>query len=393
MGICAAIKEFFYGKDDVAAKPVEKPQVVEQFCRSNRIAEFTARLTEDILSTGADYFRIKVKDDPTEYRGYLSDGKIFVHNCDTLELLEDFQELYLLGIESGSYHSLHAVKDERRYHTKSDRPMKREWECMPRFKNEVVYYNSHYEHASIARDFHNKPSPKLEVAWEEYRRLIKKYNPGVRFQVLNFQGKNWCVEYDNLERWTSEYYATQTLYNVTDPTEVMKIPSFVAKYFIGKHKQEPVAIDRDNKFTVLYDPIRIMQLSHGEDEGIEGYVALRKEAYKGTFTRLRFRIEVDTEELFAGKIVNLQPLFEDIATRVEWMRIPSDGRFYLDNIVCNRKDGTTHTLDNSGFRDIGAEVYWKTRPRLKIELLSGGKIYESGFWMFTQNEFPEEPTY
>lgn len=391
MGVCAAIKKFFYGEDDVAAKPVEKPKVVEQFCRSNRIAEFAARLIEDIRQTGAEYFCIKVKDDLTEYRGSVIDGKIIMHNCDTLELLEDFQELYVLGIESGSYHSISAVHDDRRYHTKADRPMKREWECMPRFKNEVDYYDTHYEHASIARVHLGKP--KQEVAWWDYSRLIKKYNPGVRFHVLSFQGKDWCVAYDDLERWTSTYPNSQTLYNVADSTEVLKIPQFVARYFVNKYRQEPVPINRDNKPVVLYDPIRVLALPAGEEEGIEGYVALRKEEYKGTFTRLRFRVEVDTEELFAGKIVNLQPLFEDIATRVEWMCVPNDGRFYLDNIVCIRKDGTTHTLDNSGFRDIGAEVFWNDRTRLKSELLSGGVFREHGFWMITQNEFPKEPTY
>lgn len=389
MGICTWVKEVFYGKDDVAAPPVEKPKIVESFCRSDRMNEFAERLRKDMAKIEADFFRIVAIDDPTEYRGEISDGKIVIYNCDTLELVEDPRTLYVNGVKSGSYHSYTAVMDTRSRYSTSDRPRKQDWEVMPRFKNDIEYYDCNlsyqlYRSASSAR-------PKeIPINVREYLDLVKRYNKDMRFRVLVHGGKNWVVKYDDLVKWVDNPKSSQTLYNEVDSKETLYLPGYVSMYI---ERKDYIAIDSKGQVITLLDPIRVIELGNDEDTGVEGYVALRKEEYDGTFTRLRFRVEVDTEELFQGKIVNLQNLFEDIAKRVKWMNIPDDGRFYLDNVVCKLKDGTTHTLDNSGFRSIGAEVYWAARSRLGAKFLSGGEFHEYGFWMITQNEFPKEPTY
>lgn len=413
--ICRIIRELFYGPDEVTPKPLtpESPPV-ETFCRSNRYTQWLDGMVADIKATKATLIEIKCFDDDARYRAVYTRagfdenvaGHARFYNTLTLEQVS-VAEIFRKGVEHGTYLSADAVEvddraDFERSGKRPDDP--REHDCIARFANKVVYrprsksYNlSHMYH--YARGHHPDGGySDLGVRWATRWELAKEWNEGKLVYLGMRDDKYLCIDTKSIDRlfWekeTSEAYITFFL--VSPSTGVKEseftVPVFAAKPFLLKVKALEFFCPGKLEIGLLFDPVRVRKLGPDEEHGQEAYVALKPGSNKDTYTRVRYRVEIDSELLLGNTICKLTTLYKAVDARLRLEGAHDNGKLYVDNFHYMRLDGTEHTADPSGFASIGAEPYYDRRERVyrNRDIV----LHYTGPFIITNQDFPIEPIY
>uniref|UniRef100_A0AB39CD38 Terminase large subunit n=1 Tax=Pseudomonas phage RVTF4 TaxID=3236931 RepID=A0AB39CD38_9VIRU len=425
--ICRAIREFFYGPTDVtppAPSPDNPP--VETFCRTNRFAEWLESMEKDVKAIHAQLVQVKCYDDPVLYRcvignGFDEDriGHSIWFNCDTMKPIS-VGELFRKGIESGEYGSWEKQRiDDRAPYEKlrhdREKPDPREHVCIPRFTNNVQYelrsgYENYLHHfyRDHPRAAESECWSALGVQWFKRWDLAKDWN-----QYPAVVGGDWedgilvLEKIDDVTTLFSDLEVTgasigfRVLDRETGKVQsTFRVPKYVARVWFRKNVKTLEFWNTTTKaIQPLFDPIRVRALANDEEHGTEAYVALVPGKHKDTFTRTRFRVEVDSELLHAGTICKLTTLYKNVAKRLLLEGAAYDGKLYVDNFHYMRNDGTEHSPDPAGFSTIGAEPYYDRRERVhrsKFKHAREGHLQEvesSGPFLITNQDFPEEPIY
>jgi len=417
MSICSFVSELFWGKKEpvTPAAPAKKPP--ETFCRTNRYQEWLDAMSKDIKNTKADLVEIHCFDDPARYRGLIQGENNLEHNmhlfnCDTLEQVT-LSDIYEKGISSGAYYSTSLIEWGSKYShlelTSLERNSTEEkdpatFEVIPRFENKCTYRKRRGRH-----DYYPyRALPDSSDSWM-YKGLRDTY---ARWELAN----RW-----NLEKYIviGELSPTRLLLvsfedrgQIKNRTFNMNVRYYVydteEKKIIGEAGQHvwvmlPL-IDRYKKFRLfdvalgdyveLFDPIRVSKLAADEDQGQEAYVALLEGKLANTFTRQRYRVEVDSEMLYRDVIVDLTTLYAAVAERLKLEGCELDGRLFVDNIRYKRLDGSEHSPNTAGFATIGAEPYLPKWERTTRDRCQHTHVwYYSGPYIITNELYPVEPTY
>jgi hypothetical protein len=422
MSFCDWVSSKLFGKtvEVTPAAPEEKPP--ETFCRSNRYNDWLTALNKDIKHTQATRIEIKCYNNDTIYRGVCSIGygadivdamekSITLFDCNTL-LPVSLSDIYEQGVECGKY--LHTTSvyhgDEEDYRHRD--PERHEidpqtYQVMPRFTNQVHYKKRPSHHHLMHRHYKNTDAYIDNTIFPGVSQLL------VRFKVAEEWNKTKLIvlgkldngslvltpfdSYDKIEYKSLSRSVSIMLYN--EATDEAVLPHtdmllWVMEEMMKKAGTFELYCGDDKKIVTLFDPIRVIRLKDDEDVGSEAYVALVEGKMKDTFTRQRFRIEVDSEVLYKGMIVNLGKLYQAASNRLALERCEMNGRLYVDNIRYLLKDGSEHSSSPAGFSDIGAEpflpkwerVYFTRAPRSDHDVPSGPFI-------ITNELYPEAPTY
>jgi hypothetical protein len=385
MSLCTWFVELLYGKKEVgtiAGAEEVKPEA-EMFCRSNRRDTWTKRIYSDMIATGADLVCISTPGNLHRYRGVLFNHKLKVWDVVTLAEVE-LGTLWSNGGARGCYKSSREIDDHRSRYEPHKKMMK-EYEIVGGFINEVTYCKGMYGNHHTGFSKHYYLSIGINV---DHLRMVEEFNTDKRYRVATLP--NGTQLFRTVPQMVQQNIATSatSLFTYTTQTgESITIPNWV----MGTIKQVQL-VDADGNDTVLADPIKITKLDDGEDVGKEAYIYL-VEGTANTYTRARYRIEVESERIFGGKIVDVDALLESIFHRMCFQQIDHKGKLFIDHIQYLCLDGTTHTADVGGFLSIGAEAYRAGRTQAGVHHGSHGHTYLQGPLIVTHVAFPEEPIY
>ncbi|WDS62156.1 hypothetical protein [Pseudomonas phage D6] len=422
MSVCTWFSELFCGKKVpvTPAAPEEKPP--ETFCRTNRYQEWLDALGKDVKGTGADLIEIRCYGSDVIYRGRVGNGfhedtpgHTVFYNCGTLEPMS-IAEIYRLGVESGSYASSEPVEvDDREAYermSKSKLPAQNDYEVMPRFKNNVKYalrstrlfhpyrqaWESHKCTAYTPLGMKWARKAELATPWNKHKRIIIG-ETDYCYIMVNYEYA-YCVfeEHDGTANGIMVHWV-----NKENPTLIRqeRYPTWILRPMFESVEELYLYDFTTASVGVLFDPIRVRLLEKDEELGMEGYVALNSGRNKDTYTRARYRIEVDSELLYADTLFNMHTLYKQVTHRLRLENVSDDGRLYVDNFHFMRKDGTEHTADPAGFSSIGAEPFFpgyervfRSKPNLPHGVEPIASIYTySGPYIITNQLWAEAPIY
>jgi hypothetical protein len=419
MSICSWLSDFFSSNPVpvTPAAPEEKPP--ETFCRSNRYNDWLLALNKDINGTQADRLEIKCYNNDSLYRGTCSPSKgpnlidgmeknITLWNCDTL-IPVSLSDIYEQGVEWGRYYGTDTIHygDHESYRHRAAIPEvdPTQYEVMPRFENRVNYlararrvsamyhsYSTHYEAPAPIFPALSETLQHWKVA-EEWNKdkLIALGELADGTVILTEYASYMKLDYVSLSR-----QIPVMLYNRNpdeEPVRHNSMLSWVLEPLMRKAGGFRLFGIEEKDYVDLFDPIRIIRLEDDQDVGTEAYVALVEGKLKDTFTRQRFRIEVDSETLYTGMIVNLGKLYKAASDRLKLERCEMHGRLYVDNIRYMLKDGSEHSSSPSGFSAIGAEPFLPKWERVYRNEGHQGNVSYSGPYIITNELYPEAPIY
>lgn len=416
MGFCSKWIEALFGpKTNVTPPPIAEAPVVESFCRSNRYTEWLDGMLRDMRAIKADRVTIRCYGDDVKYRASLGNGfhedrpdhSVF-YNSETLETIS-VAELFRKGVESGLYSTegVVTVDSRERYERQRD-PEKdpRTHRCIDRFVNKVEYkehdrYHHDYMHR-LHRDYARQNGSewnRLGKEWAPRYKLAEPWNKGRMVVVRDTEHSFICVDqkeisslfnHDTAGKITLHSYLKACIADVS----IRTIPLWIARDWLDVNKVlkflDPLTGEKHD----LFDPIRVRKLEPDEEYGTEAYVALVLAKNADTYTRTRYRVEVDSELLMGGTICNMVTLYKGVSKRLVLGGADPNGKLYVDNFHYIRNDGTEHTPDPAGFSTIGAEPFYDRRVRVYREKNDGmSHTPMHGPFLVTNQDFPEAPIY
>lgn len=386
MSLCTWLSELFCGKKEgpLAGSEELKP-VAESFCRSTRRNEWVARITKDMKAIGADLIQIGLEDNESRFRGVL-EYKDSLSMWDTTTLTEvTLEDIYNLGGRTGFYTSTIVVQDRAAcdmngMKAKSDIPV------LQGFVNQVPY--SGYCHTE-------EPNRQLSDVYAifntDYLGLVADFNATKQFLILTTDdGTKFYRKLSNIIKFGYGGCRTAYQYHTQDGKNVV-LPNWVAAPLFRKDVL-PTLVDENFIPCVMDDPIKIIELADDEDIGNEAYIYLVPSG-RDTYTRRRFRVEVESERLFANKIVAIDPMLVTIGKRLSYYHFKANGKLFIDNIRYLRLDGTVHSADVGGFMTINAEPFRKGITHASDPYTSMRPYHSTGPLIVSHVVFPTEPIY
>lgn len=385
MSFCTWFVELFYGKKEVGtiAGTEELKPAPETFCRSNRRDEWVKRIGTDMHATGADLLSISTPGNEDRYRGVIQHGEFAIWDTVTLEEVE-LATLWSNGQARGYYRSSREVEDYRDRHN-SQRKMMKDHEVVAGFTNQVSYCRGMYGSINIGLSRHLHDLMGINLG---HLQMVMAFNTDKRYRLYTLPDGT------SLYRTVEQVAKNGAIPGSTKLCEFSTETGETRSYYgwILHNLKTAQLVDADGNDAVLEDPIRFIPLADGEDVGHEAYIYL-VEGVANTYTRDRYRIEVDSERIYSNKIVAVDALLEAIWHRMGWLHIPDKGKIFIDNIRYMRLDGTVHTADVGGFLSIGAEAFRAGRKRAGLHHGSHGHSYDTGPLIMTHVDFPQEPIY
>lgn len=383
MSFCTWFTELFWGKNEpatIAGSEEIKPEP-ETFCRSNRRDIWAQRILTDMEATGADLLVISALGNEERYRGIRRGGKVVMWDILTLEEVPLASLWSSHYVPHGSYHSTNDVQDGISRYT-NNKNIQRMHDVVAGFANKVTYCRSPHD----SRQWRLYQIP-LGIDMQ-YLAMVEEFNTDKRYRITT--GPGGVTVYrtvPSLVKQTVGGSANAIYHYTTEDGKIRELPNWV----MWVHKTAQL-IDTAGNNAVLEDPIKVTKLEDGEDIGSEAYIYL-VEGSANTYTRNRYRIEVESERLFSNKIVDVDALLGSIATRLCFMHLKDSGKLFIDNIRYLRLDGTTHTADAGGFLSIGAEAFRKGKKQAGVLKGSHGNTYPTGPLIVSHVDYPTEPIY
>jgi hypothetical protein len=387
MALCTWFTDFICGKKEnapIAGKEELKPEK-ETFCRSTRRNEWVERIPKDMRAIRANLIQIRLDDNRNRFRGMMTCSNT-LKMWDTTTLTEiTLEEIYDLGGRTGYYTASHIVEDRRARDLNAK--ILKDIAVGKGFVNNIQY--SDWTHG----DTQNTSLGEIHARFDyDPLRIIADFNQTKQFLVaITVDGRKLYRKLTDVVAQGFWGDATKHYTYHTPTGESYFLPNWVMVPRFHSHGR-PVMVDKDFVECEVYDPIRITKLADGEDIGSEAYIYLTP-GELNTYTRARYRIEVESERLFANKIVAIDPLLVSIAQRITNQGIKDKGKLFIDNIRYLRLDGSVHTADVGGFLTINAEPFRKGASHAIVKHDGHYHSNSTGPLIVSHVVFPTEPIY
>lgn len=370
------LRELLWGKaGTTSVVPVEVSPTKQR--EENPYWRWLATLTEDVKCTGASYAIF------TTYDGHAGDTFLVQFHRGvftagwSLRTLDSYglEDIYNRKVVRGSLHCSYGIKasDMRGpgAHPKKDHIV-----VTPNLHNAVVYITNYSHHDMVTLPGY-KGIKEITTAYAQIAPYADWNDDKLFHLVTDERGQKWYASLWGIQQlveggdwtWVELRLCPGPSY---DPDRKVQVP--LGPLLTGGHFKlgDLSAIDRLHQPTELTRPIRIKRLEIEKPDGTEAFVHLRPGKMDGTYTRELYSVEVDSEKLYGGKIVNLDKFFMLAwhLAEVKYGLRNNHTKFYIDNIQYLRLDGTYHTSDVAGFATIGAKPYTKVSNEELMQLLT-----------------------